>query len=381
MLLNILVLCLGIANAFESITLTRELPEKSQFLKAIHGYLLGGSTEVKLHDYKNVEYYGAVQLGTPPVNFQVLFDTGSSNLWVPSSTCKNCAFWKTKYNPSASSTFLANGTKFEIKYGTGSMKGFVVHDVLTIGSLQCDLDFAVATNEPGLTFQLAKFDGIFGLGWPSISVDRIIPPMQQLHKKGLLDEYMFGFYLQRNKKMGLLTIGGYDKKKAESVMWAPVFEENYWSLNMQKLTIGGTAVTSVTWAIVDSGTSLIVGPKADVENVADLMGATKIMSGMFLVSCDADLPDMELTLGSESQAITLVVKGDDLKMKICIFHMICECILGIAGMDLPEPLWILGDVIMRDFYTIFDIANARVGFAKLYDVKQNTTSETQREIN
>jgi len=98
------------------------------------------------------------------------------------------------------------------------MKGFVVHDVLTIGSLQCDLDFAVATNEPGLTFKTAKFDGIFGLGWPSIAVDGIVPPMQQFHKAGLLDEYMFGFYLQENnKKKGVLTIGGYDKTKAKSV--------------------------------------------------------------------------------------------------------------------------------------------------------------------
>merc|ERR1719494_1785123 len=134
----------------------------------------------------------------------------------------------------------------------------------------------------------------------------------------------------------------------------------------KKMTFGGTAATSVTWAIVDSGTSLIVGPKADVSAVADLMGATEIISGMYSVSCKTELPDMEVTLGSGSDAVTLVVKGEDLRMKICVLYVICECILGIAGMDLPKPLWILGDVVMRDYYTIFDIGNARIGFSQLY---------------
>jgi len=367
MLFKMLIAAAGIAYAaIQTITLTRdEAPTKSKYLHAKYSRMLGGSADIPLEDYMNTQYWGTIELGTPAVSYLVLFDTGSSNLWVPASNCTNCAASKTKYNPSASSTYKSNGTAFEIVYGTGSMKGFVVHDVITIGDLQCEVDFAAATNEPGETFRVAKFDGILGLGWPTIAVDGIIPVMQRLAEERVIDSYMFGFYLQSDaKKTGELTIGGYDKSKVTNISWVAVAQENYWSVNMQKLSFGGIVATNVTWAIVDSGTSILVGPKAEVAAIAKQMGATYIANNEYQVDCDATLPDMEVTLGSGTHTTTLTIKGDDLRIKVCRW-IICECLLGISGMDLKTPLWILGDVLMRDFYTIFDFGNARVGFSPL----------------
>ena len=40
-----------------------------------------------IHDYQDVQYYGSLVVDTPSDEMNVLYDTGSSNLWVPNSDC------------------------------------------------------------------------------------------------------------------------------------------------------------------------------------------------------------------------------------------------------------------------------------------------------
>lgn len=76
----------------------------------------GDAPSVVISDYQNAEYYGQITVGTPPQTFSVIFDTGSSNLWIPSSKCTNCGFHPL-YNDASSTSYVANGSIFKIQYG------------------------------------------------------------------------------------------------------------------------------------------------------------------------------------------------------------------------------------------------------------------------
>lgn len=329
---------------------------------AIH---VEGDHNVPVSNFLNAQYFSEITIGTPPQTFKVVLDTGSSNLWVPSSECGSIAcYLHTKYDSSSSSTYKKNGTSFEIRYGSGSLSGFVSEDVMTIGDLKIKNQiFAEATEEPGLAFAFGRFDGILGLGYDSISVNKIPPPFYNMIDQGLLDEPVFAFYLSdtNNGDDSEATFGGVDESHyTGKITTIPLRRKAYWEVDLDAITFGdSTAELENTGVILDTGTSLIALPTTLAELLNKEIGAKKGYNGQYTIECDKrdSLPDMSFTLSGHEFAITpydyiLEVQG--------------SCISSFMGMDFPEPvgpLAILGDAFLRKWYSVYDLGKNTVGLA------------------
>lgn len=160
---------------------------------------------VSLINFRNVQYYGAIYIGTPPQQFTVLFDTGSSNLWIPSINCANCDALN-YFDGKKSSTYIRNGKSFSIVYGRGQVTGILGKDSVNIsGLLVKNQIFGEATFEPGNVFQNFEFDGILGLGFQTISVDHILPPFFNMINQGVVDQPIFAVWLNRILRSSLVV--------------------------------------------------------------------------------------------------------------------------------------------------------------------------------
>jgi hypothetical protein len=115
--------------------------------------------KLPMDDMMDAMYFGEISLGTPPQKFKILFDTGSSNLWVPSVMCKDRACLShERFNSSLSKSYEEDGAPFTIQYGTGSMQGMLSKDVLRIGTYEIkDQVFAESIREPGPTCKSTVF--------------------------------------------------------------------------------------------------------------------------------------------------------------------------------------------------------------------------------
>ena len=137
------------------------------FLRGMDELQKGGESE-PIKDYANAQYFGTVSIGTPPQSFQVIFDTGSSNLWVPKVGCKHCGLpfigKKSKYDHDKSSSYAEDGKDFEIMYGSGSVSGFFSQDSVTLADdiiveyrYICSTTTDVNQNDPSFFLFLCQY--------------------------------------------------------------------------------------------------------------------------------------------------------------------------------------------------------------------------------
>jgi len=345
-------------------------------------------------DYDDVVYISDITIGTPPQEFAVVMDTGSSDLWVPGIECgqtddarskhmlqrmpavnKNPCDGKSKFNGDKSSTYKKGSKPFHIQYGTGSCSGYVSSDKVCVGEDLC------VQNGFGVATKLAPFfadqplDGIFGMGFESLSAEKVTPPIQTMIDQKLLANPWFTVWMTmtyaENVTGGEITLGDYDKAHcSDTVDWIPLTKASWYEINLNSIKVGNTAgkdevvvSNAVQSAISDTGTSLIAGPPAQIKQICtDLGGKLDPQTQLYIVPCEEakTLPPVIININGKDYPVTAKNYVDKLEQPDG------RCFLGFQGFfgGFGGPQWILGDCFIREYCQIYDMGGKRLGLAK-----------------
>ncbi|KAF9228598.1 acid protease [Gyrodon lividus] len=343
--------------------------------------------------------------------FWVTFDTGSSDLWVVSSGCKDkdCQEIPT-YSPSASSTLSLSDKPFRLAYLLGSVQGSVGTETITLGAYQIFSQiFALANGTSGLDLKNNGNSGILGLSFPPTAsiqptwgtsvLDNLFSHLEESHR-------FFAFNLGRNGTLSDLnttnssfTIGELDlsiiSNTTTQLTYFPVFQTSaspydYWKLPIFNITINTLPLplsrSLVRGApspigVLDTGTTLILGPTVDVEAFWGIVGTRgsaryNTQTKLWEVRCDRAV-DVRITLGQGEGTWEYVVHPEDISW--------AEggerdgwCMGGVQANDgVNSGDWLLGDVFLRNAYVVHQGATSSnppmIGLMSLTDPQVSLT--------
>ncbi|KAL4174679.1 hypothetical protein KRP22_006615 [Phytophthora ramorum] len=327
---------------------------------------------IPLENYDQMQFFGSIGVGSPPQRFQVIFDTGSSDIWLPETKCADCAGSR-RYHAAVSRSHEALDEPFRLEYGSGNASGSIVREQISLfgGDAQQDT-LTLAGVHMGsaskTTKRLQRFqaDGIVGLGLEALA---LITKPSLLKSDPRLQR--FSFYinpLPGTLPPAQLIFGGVDDSlpvahlphaNQSQVAWHhfPVVRypssrraHGFWAIRLHRLTVGsfksrsdtgskqlsgsgeGIVAVSAAVAIVDSGTSLLLLPRRAfdatiaeiqqhirVEHDRELRANPHVVSGYACADCTPEMfPALRFSFvmeeasgGSPPKTQTLVLQGTD----------------------------------------------------------------------
>ncbi|KAG9013107.1 hypothetical protein FRB90_006246 [Tulasnella sp. 427] len=332
-----------------------------------------GTADLTNAQAQDFAYYGPVSVGTPHQNTTVLFDTGSSDLIIPLSTCDTCK--GPLFRPNRSSTFHDTHRYFDIEYLDGSAsRGTVAYDTVSVAGLSVSNQsfgaIVVQLNDQGLPSA-----GVLGMGFPPNAVSRATPFFNNLAANGSLASNVFSFYLSRDELEGSeLCLGCIDSTKFNgTIEWYPL-QPNvtngtsyWWNIASDGISVDDSEPSGHFEAVIDSGTSLIYVPPTvaaklyrSIPNAAE--DAFDLGEGFYTFPCQnaSSLPTISLVFNGTRHEIP----PEDFNLGM-IDMFGDRCVGGIVGLDvgLRVPAAIVGVEFMKAWYSVFDLDGLRVGFA------------------
>ncbi|KAH9933171.1 acid protease [Epithele typhae] len=314
---------------------------------------------------------GQISIGNPPQPFVVDFDTGSSDLWVPSSSCKGCAKGSHQYNPDASSGSAAHDGSFEIAYGDGSSaKGTPYSDTVSIAGVTVANQYFAAVTSESSEFQSEPFDGLLGMGLTALSSLKQPPFFLSAVSQSAVAAPTFAFKLAATGSE--LFLGGTDPALfSGDVETHPVVSSSdlngFWAIGGGAIAVNGQTVSGLgeLQSIIDTGTTLIYGSMDAAQTFWDAVEGSAPFEeeeGLWTFPCDAS-PEVAFSWGGKAWTLS-----DDTFNLGSVEEGSSDCVGAIAGQDMGfgDNVWLVGDAFIQNVYAVFSTEDSgSVGFAEL----------------
>jgi len=244
-----------------------------------------------------------------------------------------------------------------IKFGTGQIQGMCVEDQICVGQACSVGGFIAATEESREPFDDFTFDGILGLALPRMAQASKFSMMARLESSiPALQHPLFSVFLSNSEhETSEVTFGAVKEEHMDSdLFWVDVIPTHgYWEIRIDDITLNEKPLSLCgdCRAAVDTGTSDITGPTAIVTKLKDLLNMDQGCANYH------DLPRVGFLIGGRifNLAPSDYVNSDG-----------SNCQYSLMNLDMPPPkgpIFLFGVPFLQKFFTVYDQANHRVGFA------------------
>ncbi|KAF9933174.1 hypothetical protein FBU30_006340 [Linnemannia zychae] len=326
-----------------------------------------------------------VSLGTPHQNFTMVFDTGSSDMWVPSPACTTpVCLTLVRYNSTASTTYHNEGKTFDLKYGDGSRaSGLTVLDTVTLsGTKIANQSFGIASVDD-TTIAKKGVEGVVGLGFGlSANVKGYTTLMETMINRINLTQPIVSIWMGRQRmgganegSGGAVIFGGVDTTKyIGNFTWVPIVDKLSWKIRFEGISIAGKNLGLSGNALIDSGTSLIIVPSKVASIFHDhIPGAIEAPQVGWILPCNTSVGDLNFTIAGQQ----FRVPAEELVVLFRIpgYAEYCKSAIDVSSSPSDND-WILGASFLKNVYSVYDYRSLAIGFAQpsnIYNTLSNIT--------
>eukprot|EP00658_Telonema_sp_P-2_P043646 TRINITY_DN3155_c0_g1_i2.p1 TRINITY_DN3155_c0_g1~~TRINITY_DN3155_c0_g1_i2.p1 ORF type:complete len:458 (+),score=102.15 TRINITY_DN3155_c0_g1_i2:125-1498(+) len=357
-------------------------------------------------------FYTNISIGQPPVEFQVTVDTGSTDLLVPVKGCKGCKPGAPTYSPNASSSSAVESCHancsscvgpsrqqcgFSDSYLTCDLSnltaictvaGGIYRDTVQIGGMAAsDVRFGGIVSQSQNFDQFEHIDGILGLAFKPEGFD--VSPFERVVEQNREVSNVVQTCLTPSG--GLLVLGetGDDSRHWEGeLMWTPITLKAWYTVHADALFVNskdtgvkGSALNGPFPSdpcIVDSGTNFLslTSPAFDatVRLFTELCTAGKNLTGVCGINATSPIGLFgggAVIISEESvnqfPDVTIVLKAVEGADPVPLTMGPAEYLIPVGGgkyrLGITRGDCIIGDTHMLRYWTVYDRANMRIGFA------------------